>query len=120
MSLLTRVIVVGGLVGGLTGIAVMAFGEVDVWWQLLLPSAAVLLVIVILVSPVEARLRQAEEAAADADKSRKLAEAAGRGIGITAAITGRAIYEGTLDFAEGQRLADRLSASTGPTSRRGS
>ena len=26
--------------------------------------------------------------------------------GITAAITGRAIYEGTLDFAEGQRLAD--------------
>jgi len=29
--------------------------------------------------------------------------------GITAAITGRAIYEGTLDFAEGQLLADRLS-----------
>ena len=29
--------------------------------------------------------------------------------GITAAITGRAIYEGTLDFAEGQKLADRLS-----------
>ncbi len=28
---------------------------------------------------------------------------------ITAAITGRAIYEGTLDFAEGQRLADRLT-----------
>jgi len=28
---------------------------------------------------------------------------------ITAAITGRAIYEGTLDFAEGQRLADQLS-----------
>jgi phosphoribosylformimino-5-aminoimidazole carboxamide ribotide isomerase len=26
--------------------------------------------------------------------------------GITGAITGRAIYEGTLDFAEGQRLAD--------------
>jgi phosphoribosylformimino-5-aminoimidazole carboxamide ribotide isomerase len=26
--------------------------------------------------------------------------------GITAAITGRAIYEGTLDFAEGQRVAD--------------
>ena len=26
--------------------------------------------------------------------------------GITAAITGRAIYEGTLDFAEGQKLAD--------------
>ncbi len=30
--------------------------------------------------------------------------------GITAAITGRAIYEGTLDFAEGQKLADSLSA----------
>ena len=29
--------------------------------------------------------------------------------GITAAITGRAIYEGTLDFAEGQKLADSLS-----------
>ncbi|MES9906555.1 MAG: 1-(5-phosphoribosyl)-5-[(5-phosphoribosylamino)methylideneamino]imidazole-4-carboxamide isomerase [Sedimenticola sp.] len=28
---------------------------------------------------------------------------------ITAAITGRAIYEGTLDFAEGQALADRLT-----------
>ncbi|MES9832946.1 MAG: 1-(5-phosphoribosyl)-5-[(5-phosphoribosylamino)methylideneamino]imidazole-4-carboxamide isomerase [Candidatus Thiodiazotropha sp. DIVDIV] len=28
---------------------------------------------------------------------------------ITGAITGRAIYEGTLDLAEGQRLADRLS-----------
>jgi len=28
--------------------------------------------------------------------------------GITGAITGRAIYEGTLDFAEGQRLADEL------------
>jgi len=28
--------------------------------------------------------------------------------GIDAAITGRAIYEGTLDFAEGQRLADDL------------
>jgi phosphoribosylformimino-5-aminoimidazole carboxamide ribotide isomerase len=28
--------------------------------------------------------------------------------GITAAITGRAIYEGTLDFAEGQKLADEL------------
>ena len=26
--------------------------------------------------------------------------------GITGAITGRAIYEGTLDFAEGQRVAD--------------
>ena len=31
--------------------------------------------------------------------------------GITAAITGRAIYEGTLDFAAGQRLADELAAS---------
>jgi phosphoribosylformimino-5-aminoimidazole carboxamide ribotide isomerase len=30
--------------------------------------------------------------------------------GVTAAITGRAIYEGTLDFAEGQRLADALAA----------
>lgn len=29
--------------------------------------------------------------------------------GITGAITGRAIYEGTLDFAEGQRLADQLA-----------
>jgi len=28
--------------------------------------------------------------------------------GITGAITGRAIYEGTLDFAEGQHLADQL------------
>jgi phosphoribosylformimino-5-aminoimidazole carboxamide ribotide isomerase len=31
--------------------------------------------------------------------------------GIIGAITGRAIYEGTLDFAEGQRLADELSGS---------
>jgi phosphoribosylformimino-5-aminoimidazole carboxamide ribotide isomerase len=31
------------------------------------------------------------------------------GCGIIGAITGRAIYEGTLDFAEGQRLADRLN-----------
>lgn len=31
--------------------------------------------------------------------------------GIMAAITGRAIYEGTLDFTEGQRLADSLTAS---------
>jgi len=29
--------------------------------------------------------------------------------GITGAITGRAIYEGTLDFAEGQKLADELA-----------
>lgn len=28
--------------------------------------------------------------------------------GITGAITGRAIYEGTLDFSEGQKLADEL------------
>ena len=31
--------------------------------------------------------------------------------GITAAITGRAIYEGTLDFAEAQALADRLAGT---------
>jgi len=30
--------------------------------------------------------------------------------GITGAITGRAIYEGKLDFAEAQKLADQLSA----------
>jgi phosphoribosylformimino-5-aminoimidazole carboxamide ribotide isomerase len=29
--------------------------------------------------------------------------------GITGAITGRAIYEGKLDFAKAQRLADELS-----------
>jgi phosphoribosylformimino-5-aminoimidazole carboxamide ribotide isomerase len=29
---------------------------------------------------------------------------------ITGAITGRAIYEGTLDLAEAQQLADQLSA----------
>ncbi len=29
--------------------------------------------------------------------------------GISGAITGRAIYEGTLDFAEGQKLADKLT-----------
>ncbi|MBK1640307.1 1-(5-phosphoribosyl)-5-[(5-phosphoribosylamino)methylideneamino]imidazole-4-carboxamide isomerase [Chromatium okenii] len=40
------------------------------------------------------------------DDVRALAEVADSG--ITAAITGRAIYEGTLDFAEGQRLADQL------------
>lgn len=32
--------------------------------------------------------------------------------GIMGAITGRAIYEGTLDFAAGQRLADELSTGT--------
>lgn len=31
------------------------------------------------------------------------------GSGISGAITGRAIYEGSLDFAEGQRLADALT-----------
>lgn len=31
--------------------------------------------------------------------------------GIIGAITGRAIYEGTLDFAEGQKLADELTGS---------
>jgi phosphoribosylformimino-5-aminoimidazole carboxamide ribotide isomerase len=31
--------------------------------------------------------------------------------GITGAITGRAIYEGTLDFAAGQRLADAITAA---------
>ena len=30
--------------------------------------------------------------------------------GITGAITGRAIYEGTLNFAEAQKLADQLTA----------
>ena len=29
--------------------------------------------------------------------------------GIQGAITGRAVYQGTLDFAEAQRLADELS-----------
>ena len=29
--------------------------------------------------------------------------------GVEAAITGRAIYEGTLDFAEAQQLADELA-----------
>ena len=37
---------------------------------------------------------------------RELAKFAEEGIG--GAITGRAIYEGTLDFAEGQKLADEL------------
>lgn len=34
--------------------------------------------------------------------------------GITGAITGRAIYAGTLDFAAGQRLADELTARPSP------
>ena len=33
-----------------------------------------------------------------------------QGEGITGAITGRAIYEGTLNFAEAQKLADKLAA----------
>jgi phosphoribosylformimino-5-aminoimidazole carboxamide ribotide isomerase len=33
--------------------------------------------------------------------------------GVSAAITGRAIYEGTLDFAAGQQLADALSPPPG-------
>jgi phosphoribosylformimino-5-aminoimidazole carboxamide ribotide isomerase len=40
------------------------------------------------------------------DDIRALCEVAGEG--IEGAITGRAIYEGTLDFAEGQKLADKL------------
>ena len=40
------------------------------------------------------------------DDVRALCAAAGEG--ITGAITGRAIYEGSLDFAEGQHLADQL------------
>jgi phosphoribosylformimino-5-aminoimidazole carboxamide ribotide isomerase len=34
--------------------------------------------------------------------------------GIMGAITGRAIYEGTLDLAEAQKLADELTAHQGP------
>jgi phosphoribosylformimino-5-aminoimidazole carboxamide ribotide isomerase len=33
--------------------------------------------------------------------------------GITGAITGRAIYQGTLNFAEAQKVADQLSQKTG-------
>jgi phosphoribosylformimino-5-aminoimidazole carboxamide ribotide isomerase len=33
--------------------------------------------------------------------------------GIIGAITGRAIYEGTLDLAEGQKLADELTSQRG-------
>jgi len=40
------------------------------------------------------------------DDIRALAEVSDQG--IMGAITGRAIYEGTLDFAEGQRLSDEL------------
>ena len=34
--------------------------------------------------------------------------------GIVGAITGRAVYEGTLDFGEAQKLADKLSAEARP------
>jgi phosphoribosylformimino-5-aminoimidazole carboxamide ribotide isomerase len=34
-----------------------------------------------------------------------------QGEGITGAITGRAVYQGTLDFAEAQKVADQLSKS---------
>ena len=44
----------------------------------------------------------------DIEDIRALCEAAPAG--IMGAITGRAIYEGTLDFAQGQRLADELAA----------
>lgn len=44
------------------------------------------------------------------DDIRKLCEAADSG--IMGAITGRAIYEGTLDFAEGQKLADKLCSAS--------
>jgi phosphoribosylformimino-5-aminoimidazole carboxamide ribotide isomerase len=42
------------------------------------------------------------------DDIRALSEVADEG--IIGAITGRAIYEGSLDFKEGQRLADRIAA----------
>ena len=44
----------------------------------------------------------------DLDDTRALCAVAGEG--VAGAITGRAIYEGTLDFAEAQRLADELTA----------
>ena len=44
------------------------------------------------------------------DDSRSLSEAAEEG--IEGAITGRAIYEGTLDFAEAQKLADEVCTYT--------
>jgi phosphoribosylformimino-5-aminoimidazole carboxamide ribotide isomerase len=43
------------------------------------------------------------------DDVRALAEVAASG--IAGAITGRAIYEGTLDFAAGQQLADEVAGS---------
>lgn len=45
------------------------------------------------------------------DDIRALCEVADEG--VMGAITGRAIYEGTLDFAEAQLLADRLAGTTG-------
>ncbi len=47
----------------------------------------------------------------DLDDIRALCEVAGEG--IMGAITGRAIYEGTLDFAEAQKLADELAGGKG-------
>lgn len=44
------------------------------------------------------------------DDIRALCQVAGEG--IVGAITGRAIYEGTLDFAEGRRLAEELASRT--------
>ncbi len=45
----------------------------------------------------------------DLDDVRKLAEVADSG--VVGAITGRAIYEGSLDFAVGQKLADKIDDS---------
>lgn len=47
----------------------------------------------------------------DLEDVRRLCQS--RATGIRGAITGRAIYEGTLDFEEGQELADQLSANKG-------
>ncbi|RKZ48991.1 MAG: 1-(5-phosphoribosyl)-5-((5-phosphoribosylamino)methylideneamino)imidazole-4-carboxamide isomerase [Gammaproteobacteria bacterium] len=47
------------------------------------------------------------------DDIRALSEVAEEG--IEGAITGRAIYEGTLDFAEAQKLADEICTYTGQT-----
>jgi len=41
---------------------------------------------------------------------RRLCEVEGEG--ICAAITGRAIYEGSIDFAEAQKLADSLAIAS--------
>jgi hypothetical protein len=45
------------------------------------------------------------EKVTDINDIKRLCEVADEG--ITAAITGRAIYEGTLDFSEGRELADQ-------------